>query len=196
MTLATELQTVVGPELFMDFNQFKQQLDSALKASKHKLAAGLKNQLINAVSWRDENAEKVIKKVYKLKGDKVTEKLDVLSYSSFKCQPAMLGDFGLWPSESAGEYIEYESDSELRDTESVPLKESIHDYFQREVRPHVSEAWINLGQTKIGYEISFNKYFYQHKPLRSLADVTKDILDLEAETEGLLKQLVTFGETH
>ncbi len=204
MTLATELQTVVGPELFMDFNQFKKQLEAALKAGKHKLAAGLKNQLINAVSWRDENAEKVIKKVHKLKGDKVTEKLDALSYSSFECQPVMLGDFGLWPkanvaetdSAKADEYIEYESDSELRDTESVPLKESIHDYFQREVRPHVSEAWINLGQTKIGYEISFNKYFYQHKPLRSLADVTKDILDLEAETEGLLKQLVTFGETH
>lgn len=196
MSLATELQAVIGPELFMDFNQFKHQLDSALKTGKHKLAAGLKNQLINAVSWRDENAEKVIKKVHKLKGDKVAEKLDALSYSSFECQPAMLGDFGLWPSESTGERIEYESDSELRDTESVPLKESIYDYFQREVRPHVDEAWINLGQTKIGYEISFNKYFYQHKPLRSLADVTKDILALEAETEGLLKQLVTFGGTH
>ena len=57
----------------------------------------------------------------------------------------------------------------------------------------MDEAWINLGATKIGYEISFNKYFYQHKPLRSLEEVTRDILALEAETEGLLKRLVSFG---
>ncbi|WP_293725850.1 hypothetical protein, partial [Thiolapillus sp.] len=67
-----------------------------------------------------------------------------------------------------------------------------HAYFLREVRPHVDEAWINLGATKIGYEISFNRYFYQHKPLRSLEEVTHDILALEAETEGLLKRLVSF----
>ncbi len=204
MTLAAELQAVIGSELFMDFNQFIKQLDATLKAGKHKLAAGLKNQLVNAMSWRDENASKVIKKVHKLKGEKLAEQLEELSYGNFVCQQTMLGDFGLWPkaraaeteSAKADEYIEYESDSELRDTENVPLKESIHDYFQREVRPHVSEAWINLSQTKIGYEISFNKYFYQHKPLRSLADVTKDILDLEAETEGLLKRLVSFAEAN
>ena len=58
------------------------------------------------------------------------------------------------------------------------------------------EVITNIGQTKIGYEISFNKYFYQHKPLRSLAEVTRDILALEAETEGLLKKLVNFGEAN
>ncbi len=62
----------------------------------------------------------------------------------------------------------------------------------REVRPHVEEAWLALDKTQIGYEISFNKYFYQHKPLRSLEVVTKEILDLEAETDGLLKSLVSF----
>jgi hypothetical protein len=51
-------------------------------------------------------------------------------------------------------------------------KESIHDYFRREVKPHVPEAWIDLDKTKIGYEISFNKYFYQHKPLRSIEEVS------------------------
>lgn len=57
----------------------------------------------------------------------------------------------------------------------------------------MEEAWIDLSKTKIGYEISFNKYFYQHA-LRSLEDVTSDILRLEAETDGLLKRLVSFGE--
>ena len=200
MVLAQALKARIGDDLFMDFNVFKPQLESELKALGVKLAAALKNQLISAFSWRDDNAEKVIKKVHKLKGSKLQEQLAKLSYQddhgAFVCTESMLNDFGFWASNVAGEYIEYESDSELRDSENVPLKEVIHDYFQREVRPHVDEAWINLEQTKIGYEISFNKYFYVHKPLRSLADVTQDILKLEAETEGLLKKLVSFGEAH
>ena len=60
--------------------------------------------------------------------------------------------------------------------------------------PHLEYACLSIEQTKIGYEISFNKYFYQHKPLRSLEEVTRDILALEAETEGLLKKLVNLAE--
>jgi len=78
-----------------------------------------------------------------------------------------------------GEYHEYETESDMRDTENVPLKENIYDYFLREVKPHVQKAWINLDATKIGYEISFNKYFYRHKPLRSIEEVSADILQLE-----------------
>jgi type I restriction enzyme M protein len=107
----------------------------------------------------------------------------------------MLADFGYWPTGTTDEYVEYETDSDLRDTENIPLKEDIYGYFLQEVRPHVDEAWINLDVTKIGYEISFNKYFYQHKPLRSLEEVTSDILALEAETEGLLKKLVNVEGT-
>jgi type I restriction enzyme M protein len=58
------------------------------------------------------------------------------------------------------------------------------------VQPHVSEAWINLEATKIGYEISFNKYFYKHKPLRSLEEVTADILQLEKESDGLIHEIL------
>jgi len=63
-------------------------------------------------------------------------------------------------------------------------------YFLREVKPHVPEAWINLESTKIGYEISFNKYFYRHKPLRSIEAVTADILQLEAESDGLIREIL------
>ena len=87
-------------------------------------------------------------------------------------------------------YIEYETEGDLRDTENVPLKEDIHTYFLREVKPHVAESWINLDATKIGYEISFNKYFYRHKPLRSLEDVTTDILKLEVESDGLIREIL------
>lgn len=188
METATTLMDSIGQELFMDFNLFREQFDAEIKALKVKLSASEKNQILNAISWRDDNAAKVIKKVHKLSSDKLATVLE-----RNECTENSLADFGYWPSDSNGSYIEYETDSDLRDTENVPLKEDIHDYFLREVRPHVDEAWINLDVTKIGYEISFNKYFYQHKPLRSLAEVTQDILSLESETEGLLKKLVSFG---
>ncbi len=193
MQAAEKLMQAVGQDLHMDFNVFRSLVEENLKSLGIKLTVSEKNQIYNAVSWQDDKAEKVIKKVHRLKGDKLGKVLESLSFGDFQCEQGMLADFGYWPTETQGEYIEYETDSDLRDTENVPLKEDIHAYFLREVRPHVDEAWINLGATKIGYEISFNKYFYQHKPLRSLEEVTRDILALEAETEGLLKRLVSFG---
>lgn len=85
------------------------------------------------------------------------------------------------------------TDSELRDTENVPLKEAIYDYYLREVHPHVPEAWINLEVTKIGCEISFNKYFYRHKPLRSIEEVTADILQLERDSDGLIHEILNLA---
>jgi type I restriction enzyme M protein len=61
------------------------------------------------------------------------------------------------------------------------------------VAPHVEEAWINLDATKIGYEISFNKYFYQHKPLREIEEVTAEILSLEEESEGLIREILNLS---
>jgi type I restriction enzyme M protein len=85
---------------------------------------------------------------------------------------------------------EYEPDSDLRDTEQVPLKEEIADYFAREVRPYVPDAWIDHSKTQRGYEISFTRYFYQYEPLRSLEEITADILALEQQTEGLLHRII------
>ncbi|MGD1907614.1 MAG: N-6 DNA methylase [Leptolyngbyaceae cyanobacterium] len=183
------LMEAIGQELWMDFNAFSAQVDAVLKLQKLKLSASEKKQLLDAVSWRDESAAKVIKKVHKLKPDALTELVIDLRTSEED-----LADFGYWPGVKPGQWIEYETDSELRDTENIPLKDEIHDYFLREVRPHVADAWIALDKTQIGYEISFNKYFYKHKPLRTLEEVTAEILQLEQETEGLLKRLVSFGE--
>jgi type I restriction enzyme M protein len=81
-------------------------------------------------------------------------------------------------------------DSDLRDFENVPLKEDVEEYFEREVLPHLPDAWIDHGKTKVGYEINFTKYFYQYKPLRSLEEIKKDILALEAETDGMIKEVI------
>lgn len=82
-------------------------------------------------------------------------------------------------------------DSSLRDTENIPLKEDIQSYMKREVLPHVPDAWVDDKKTNIGYEINFTKYFYEYKPLRSLEEIRADILALENETEGLLKQVIS-----
>ena len=88
--------------------------------------------------------------------------------------------------------VEYEPDSELRDTETVPLKEpgGIEAFIRREVLPHAPDAWIDEAKTAIGYEISFTRYFYKPQPLRPLEAIRADILALERETEGLMTYIV------
>lgn len=121
-------------------------------------------------------------KVEKISGDKLTKLLKFLN-----CKKEQLADYGYYPSDKKDEYIIYKSSSDLRDTENVPLNETIYDYYLREIKPHVEEAWIDLEKTKIGYEISFNKYFYKHKPLRPLADIKEEILELESNIMELVK---------
>ena len=82
------------------------------------------------------------------------------------------------------------SDSTLKDTENVPMNENIDDYFKREVLPFSPNAWYDKAKMKLGYEIAFNKYFYQYEQVRGLDQISKDILALEAETDGLLKEIV------
>ncbi len=180
----------IGGGEYNDFNQFKADVDASLKTRKVKLSAPEKKAILDAVSWYSEDAEKVIKKVVKLKADKLDELLE-----SYSCELADLPDFGYYPLSpeqggKAGEFITYEASSDLRDAESVPLKQSIYQYFLDEVRPHVGEAWLNMESVKIGYEISFNKYFYRHKPLRSMQEVASDIIKLEQQAEGLIAEIL------
>jgi type I restriction enzyme M protein len=187
----TVLLKALGEKEYHDFNQFKVVVDAEIKKQKLNISASDKNAILNAVSWYDAEAEKVIKKTEKLPGDKLAKLLRHLD-----CKEDQLADFGYYANPKKGElasrgwYITYETESDLRDTENVPLKENIHDYFKREVQPHVAEAWINLDATKIGYKISFNKYFYKHKPLRNIEDVTKDILELETLSDGLIAEIL------
>jgi len=182
---ATRLMKAIGTDEYSDFNAFSKLVDNELKASKSKLAASGKKAILNAISWYDETAEKVVKKTQKITGEKLDQLLHHLD-----CKVEQLPDYGYYPSGKKDEYIIYENQTDLRDSENVPLQETIHDYFLREVKPHVDEAWIDLDKTKIGYEISFNKYFYQHKPLRSLEEVSQEILALEEENEGSIMDIL------
>ncbi len=82
-----------------------------------------------------------------------------------------------------------QADSALRDTENVPLSEDVAAYFEREVKPHAPDAWIDHDKTKIGYEIPFNRHFYVFEPPRPLAEIDADLAEVAARIQGTLKEL-------
>ncbi len=81
-------------------------------------------------------------------------------------------------------------DTKLRDYERVPLADDVTAYFEREVRPHVPDAWLDRDADKVGYEINFTRYFYRYERLRSVQEITAEILALDAETEGMLMEVL------
>ncbi len=173
---ATKLREALGGGLFEDYNRFCDQVDEALKQAELKLSAADLKQILRAVSWRVETAPPVFAKRYK----------------PGKATPDPL--HGRFEAPVAGKkcVVEYEPDSELRDTEQVPLLEAggIEAFFRREVLPYTPDAWIKEDATKIGYEISFTRHFYKPQPLRTLEEISADILAVEKEAEGLLNEII------
>ena len=152
-----------------------EQIEATLKKQNLKPSAADLKLIVAAVSWRDETAAPVIKKIYK----------------PGKTQPDPLR--GLYDEKIDGKscVVEYEPDSELRDYEQIPLLEEggIEAFIRREVLPYTPDAWIVEADTKIGYEVSFTRHFYQPPKLRTLSEISADILALENETEGLLSEI-------
>ena len=178
MEVAQRVQQTLGSAVFDDHNAFRSGFDAALKAQGDKLGTPEKKAIYKAVSWRDESAPPVVAKRTKLKtGDYFEPNYDGAYLETVGKDRFM---------------VEYEPDSDLRDTEQVPLKEpgGIDAFFAREVLPHAPDAWIATDKTQIGYEISFARYFYKPTPLRTLAEIRADILALEQQSEGLLHKIV------
>jgi type I restriction enzyme M protein len=128
------------------------------------------------VSWRVDTAAPVIAKVHK-PGKVKADPLRGLFEATVDGKPAV---------------VEYEPDADLRDTEQVPLLEEggIEAFIRREVLPYTPDAWIKEDATRIGYEISFTRHFYKPQPLRTLEEISADILAIEKEAEGLLDGLL------
>ena len=105
---------------------------------------------------------------------------------------------GLFAATANGRHavVEYEPDTDLRDTEQIPLQEEggIEAFLRREVLPYAADAWYQPESVKIGYEISFTRYFYKPQPMRTLAEIRADILALEKETDGLLLEILGASE--
>ena len=180
METATVLRRELGGDLFEDHNVFRDAVEAALQKLGRKVSAADLKLILRAVSWRVETAPAVIAKVHK----------------PGKVAPDPLR--GCYEVEVGGKksVVEYEPDSDLRDTEQVPLLEEggIEAFIRREVLPYTPDAWIKEDATKIGYEISFTRHFYKPQPLRTLEEIRADILAVEKEAEGLLDELLAGAE--
>lgn len=185
MTKAKALQSAIGARQFDDFNEFEKVFKQALKDTDVNLDTKEKKQLMDAITWKNPDAEPVIKKAVKV----ANPRYGAFSYTD----PA-----------SKTKIVEFQTDSDLRDYENVPLNpevtttELIESYFAREVQPHVPDAWINADKTDaideeigiVGFEIPFNRHFYVYEPPRALADIDADLDAVSSEIMQLL------GEVH
>jgi len=159
-----------GPHF--DFNAFLDVLKADMSGRRVKLTAKRKKLLQAALAERDEEGDPVVKKVHR-RG----------------AAPDPIR--GLFQSRDGSKtrVVEYEPDTALRDTEQIPLKEAdgIEGFLRREVLPYAGDAWYVAQSVKIGYEISFNRYFHKPEPMRALDEIRAEIEAVEREAEGLLE---------
>ena len=165
----------LGPGPHLDFNVVLEALKADLSGRRAKLTARRKKLLQTALAERDEAAEPVIRKVHRrgTAPDPIRGLYEVGEGSKSRV-------------------VEYEPDTALRDTEQIPLTEEggIEEFLRREVLPYAADAWYVAKSVKIGYEISFNRYFHKPEPMRTLQEIGDDILAVERETEGLLLEIL------
>ncbi len=177
---AEALQAKIGTAQHDDFNAFDELLKQTLKDTSIKLEAKEKKQFLDAVTWKNHEAEPVINKVVKAKENPL--------YGQFSYQ---------------GKVVEFVQDGDLRDAENIALDPSqnttnlIESYFKREVQPHVPDAWINADKRDaqdgeigiVGYEIPFNRHFYVYEPPRDLAEIDADLDAVSREIMALLQEV-------
>ena len=178
---AMKLRAILGETLYDDHNVFREDVSAALIKAGLKLPATDIKVILRAMSERDENAPPVIAKIHK-PGKAIADPLRGLFETLVNGKLAV---------------VEYESDSDLRDTEQVPLLEDggIEAFIRREVLPYTPDAWIKEEATKIGYEVSFTRHFYKPQPLRTLEEIAADIIAIERESDGLLDGLLKGSST-
>lgn len=172
------LKGKIGTKQFDDFNLFEPLFEKTIEQLELELDSKDKKQILDAICWKNPDAERVIKKSHAKKKDK--KEL-----------------YGYFLSKNKQELIEYKVDTDLRDYENIPLKENIEIYFKREVLPHVSDAWIDANKRDekddeigiVGYEIPFNRHFYEYQPPRPLEEIDQELDKVSKEIMGLLKEI-------
>ena len=177
---AQALQAKIGTAQCDDFNAFDDVLKHALKDASIKLETKEKKQFIDAITWKNADAEPVVSKV--IKG----------------AENPLYGQFSY-----KGKVVEFVQDGDLRDAENIALNPNvsttdlIESYFKCEVQPHVADAWINADKRDaqdseigiVGYEIPFNRHFYVYEPPRDLSEIDADLDAVSLEIMALLQEV-------
>jgi type I restriction enzyme M protein len=193
--LVDRVATTLGPGLHLDFNVFLAAVEADAESHSIKLTAKRLKLLRAGMAEKHESAKPVIRKLHKPGKAKPAPLHGRYEISGTGVPPVEVKHGRDGRATGKPGIVEYEPDTDLRDTEQVPLLENggIEAFFQREVLPHVPDAWIDESATRIGYEISFPRCFYKPQPLRSLEEIRADILALEEQTQGLLMEIVGGG---
>ena len=207
---AKQLQQAIGKEQHDDMNQFDDMLKAACDKQNIKLDASEKKQITSAVSWKNPQAEKVIRRSSASMPPRHTTARDGGSVKNAGSnilpghpdhKKNSLEIYGIYKID--GKYVEYKADGDLRDFENVALdpSKSVNEineaYFQKEVQPHVPDAWIDASKTDskdgeigiVGYEIPFNRHFYVYQPPRDLAEIDADLDEVSGEIMALLQEV-------
>lgn len=180
LTKAQALQAKIGTAQFDDFNAFDDVLKQALKDANIKLETKEKKQFIDAITWKNADAEPVVSKVVK------------------GAENPLYGQFAY-----KDKVVEFVQDGDLRDAENIALNPNvdttdlIESYFKREVQTHVPDAWINADKRDaqdseigiVGYEIPFNRHFYVYEPPRDLSEIDADLDAVSREIMALLQEV-------
>jgi type I restriction enzyme M protein len=198
---AQQLQKIIGPEQCDDMNGYDVSVKAACKAQGLKLESKELKQITTAVSWKNPEAEKIIKKVHSRSSTSMSSRHTGRPDHKTKANPI----YGLFAGEgeSQGQVVEYKTDGDLRDNENVALdpSQTVNDineaYFKKEVQPHVPDAWIDASKKDakdqeigiVGYEIPFNRHFYQYQPPRDLVEIDADLDAVSAEIMNLLQEV-------
>ncbi len=195
---AKQLQQVIGAAQHDDMNDYDNVIKTACKKTGITLDTSEKKQLIKAVSWKNPDAEKVIKKVHK----NTTAKDGGSAGNAWSNSlPKQIDIYGLF--EVDGQFVEFKPDPDLRDNENVSLdpSQSVNDineaYFAKEVLPHVPDAWVDANKKDskdgeigiVGYEIPFNRHFYVYQPPRDLVEIDADLDKVSSEIMELLREV-------
>ncbi len=174
--LVQRISKSLGAGPHMDFNVILKAVENDADEHNVKMTSKRQKLIESELAKKDEKAQPVIRKIHKA--------------GQVEANPVE----GLFAVKIGGKdhIIEYQPDTDLRDTEQVPLMEDggIEAFFRREVLPYVSDAWIDPRSAKIGYEVSFTRYFYKPQQLRTLEEIRADIEKIEKESDGLLRSIL------
>ena len=147
----------------------------------------------NLGNKRNEMTKDHIDEITKIYGDFIENEIskiydnDFFGYRKVTVLQAKTDESGNKEKNKKGEYIQDKDKG--TDTETIPLQEDIHDYMEREVLPFASNSYIDNSKTKIGYEISFTKYFYKYQEPRTTKEIMAEILELDKKLDGVLKEI-------
>lgn len=156
---------------------------------KDQLPEKQRDAIMSALSALPEGAMSWVALEKSLKGIKLTKKI---SDELRKALGVKAADAPVLGTDKSGYPI---ADAELRETEQIPLTESVTDFMEREVMPYAPDSFVPEPDGKIGYEISFNRYFYKPAPLRSIADIIADIRALDAGSDAILNSIIAESVT-